>query len=104
MRKLVHPKDVVMDIERLNVVYSVPCADCPTIYVGETKGNLAGGWMSTGKLFRQWKLKSLLWLNMYGNRTKEYIGGHVAILDCSSKLHKRLTLEACHILGDSPSL
>ena len=37
MKKLVHPKDVVQDIERSNVVYCISCASCHTTYVGDTK-------------------------------------------------------------------
>ena len=33
---LVKPKDQVPDRERANVVYQVPCANCPATYVGQT--------------------------------------------------------------------
>ena len=31
------PKDVVLEMERPNVAYHIPCTDCPATYVGETK-------------------------------------------------------------------
>ena len=40
MRKLVHPKDTISELERSNIVYCIPCADCSSTYVGETKGKL----------------------------------------------------------------
>ena len=40
MQKLVHSKDTVSELERSNVVYCIPCADCSATYVGETKRKL----------------------------------------------------------------
>ena len=40
MQKLVHPKDTVSELERSNIVYCIPCADCSTTYVGETNKKL----------------------------------------------------------------
>ena len=37
---LVHPKDTVLDLERSNIVYCIPCADCSATCVGETKRKL----------------------------------------------------------------
>ena len=42
-RKLVHPKDVVSEKERPNVVYRIPCEGCPATYVGQTKRRLEKG-------------------------------------------------------------
>ena len=33
---LVHPKDPVPMEERKGVVYSIPCTDCPKVYIGQT--------------------------------------------------------------------
>ena len=33
---LVHPKDRVPMDERKGVVYSIPCTECPKVYIGQT--------------------------------------------------------------------
>ena len=37
MQQSLHPNDVIPDMERLNVVYHVPCVNCHATYVEETK-------------------------------------------------------------------
>ena len=39
-QKLIHPMDVIPDMEKSDVVYCIPCAECPATYVGETKRKL----------------------------------------------------------------
>ena len=39
-RLLVHPKDPVLMEERKGVVYSVPCNECPKVYIGQTGQSL----------------------------------------------------------------
>jgi len=33
---LVHPKDKVKDEEKTELIYQIPCKNCPSSYVGET--------------------------------------------------------------------
>ena len=33
---LIHPKDKVESMKRCGVVYSIPCANCENVYIGET--------------------------------------------------------------------
>ena len=40
MQRLVHLKDVVLEMERSDVAYCIPCGNCLAIYVGETKRRL----------------------------------------------------------------
>ena len=101
MKKLVHPKDVVPDIERSNVVYRIPCVTCHATYVGETK-------MKLGKRVDQHR-KAVQRAEVEVSALAEHVWkfdhkvdwGHAAILDCNSNLHERLTLEACHIRRQS---
>ena len=40
MQELVHPKDPVPANRRKGVVYSIPCAECPRTYIGQTGRSL----------------------------------------------------------------
>ena len=37
---LVHHKDAIKNGAKASVVYKIPCADCPTSYIGEAKRRL----------------------------------------------------------------
>ena len=39
-QELVHPKDSVPANRRMGVLYSIPCAQCPHIYIGQTGRSL----------------------------------------------------------------
>ena len=39
-QELVHPKDPIPVSKRQGVVYSIPCAECPHIYIGQTVKSL----------------------------------------------------------------
>ena len=39
-QELVHPKDPVLTNHRKGVVYSIPCAECPRTYIGQTGRSL----------------------------------------------------------------
>lgn len=41
MQKLVHPKDIIQDMDRSNIVYCVLCANCHAAYVEETERSLS---------------------------------------------------------------
>ena len=57
--KVCAPEDVVPGRERPNVVYRIPCSDCPSTYVGERlRQGLERRQMNTRKLFRKQRLIS----------------------------------------------
>ena len=98
---LVRPKDRAPDRERANVVYQVPCANCPAAYVGQT-----------GRQLHQ-RLREHRWAVESGDCANSALAEHawgcrhpfdwdcVRVLDCHPHLHQRLTLESVHIRSQS---
>ena len=87
--------------ERANVVYQVPCANCPATYVGQS-----------GRQLHQ-RLKEYRRAVESGNCANSALAEHawgchhpvdwdrVRVLDCHPHLHQRLTLESVHIRSQS---
>ena len=96
-RSLWHPKDVVPVIEMSDVVYCIPCKDCPATYVGETTRKLVRRLDEHKRAVRkgEMELSALAehaWKEGHGVDWDE-----VAVLDHHHSLHERLSLEAIHI-------
>ena len=60
----VKDKDAVNKESLSNVVYKVPCKDCDSMFVGQTKGCLVLGLRNIKKLFQQVTVRLLHWQNM----------------------------------------
>ena len=76
MQRLVHLKDVIPEMERLNVVYDISCAGCPGtyMYLGETKRRLGKRRDKHQRTVQKADTKFLLWLSMRVSQTTEWIG------------------------------
>ena len=90
----VHPKDVVPVMERLDVVYCIPCGGCRTTYIGETKRRLCKR-IDEHKRAVHFEVSILakhVWCSGHGVDWKK-----VSVLDHHHELYERFTLEAYHI-------
>ena len=91
-------QDQAPDRKRANVVYQVPCANCPTTYVRQT-----------GRQFNQRLREHRRTGDCANSALAEHARGchhpvdwdHVRVLDCYPHLHQRLTLESVHIRSQS---
>ena len=101
MQKLVHPKDVMLDIERSNVLYHVPYVDCHATYVGERKRKLGKRMDEYRRAVQRVEVEVSALAEHVWKSDHKVDWGHVAILDCNSNLHEWLTLVACHISRQS---
>ena len=97
MRRLVHPKDVVPEMERSNIVYCIPCADCPATYVGETKRRLGKRVDQHRRAVHKAEVEVSALAEHVWKSDHRVDWGHVTVLDYSTNLRELLTLEACHI-------
>ena len=98
---LVKPKDQVPDRERANVVYQVPCANCPATYVGQTGRRL-------NQRLREHR-RAVESGDCANSALAEHAWGchhpvdwdHLRVLDGHPHLYQRLTLESVHIRSQS---
>ena len=97
MRMLVHPKDVIPEMERPGVVYHIPCADCPAAYVGETKRRLGKRIDEHRRAVQKGEVEVSALAEHAWKSDHRVDWEHVSILDSSTNLHERLALEAFHI-------
>ena len=90
-------KDVIPAMEMSDVVYCIPCKDCPATHVGETTRRLAKRLDEHKRAVRKGEKE----LPALAEHTRKE--GHgvdwdkVAVLDYHHSLHERLSLEAYHI-------
>ena len=96
-QSLVHPKDAIPDMKKSNVVYCIPCAECPVTYVGETKRKLCKRVDEHMRAVRMADFNSSALAEHAWNAGHRVDWSEVTILDQHENLHVRLTLEACHI-------
>ena len=96
-QRLVHPKDVVPKMERSNVVYCIPCADCPASYVGETKRRLGKRMDEHRRAVQKAEFEVSALAEHAWKSDHRVDWEQITVLDYSTDWHKRLTLEACHI-------
>ena len=97
VRRLVHPKDAIPAVERSDVAYYVPCADCPATCVGETRRRLCKRIDEHKRAVQKADvgvsaLAEHAWKTGHGVDWKG-----VWVLDSCHDLHRWLSLEACHI-------
>ena len=91
------PKDPLPDMERSNVVYRIPCAECPATYVGESKRKLCKKIDEHKRALRMCDFNASAIAEHAWNAGHHVDWSGVTILDLDQNLHRRLTLEACHI-------
>ena len=72
-QELVHPKDPVPANHRKGVVYSIPCAECPPTYIGQTGRSLDHRLREHRRALKNGDLGSLLLLNMCSPQTIKWI-------------------------------
>ena len=96
-QRLVHLKDPLPDMERSNMVYRIPSAECPATYIGETKRKLCKRIEEHKRALRMCDFNASAVAEHAWNAGHHADWSGVTILDLDQNLHHRLTLEACHI-------
>ena len=96
-QRLIHPKDVILDMEKSDVVFCIPCADCPATYVGETKRKLCKRMDEHKRAVRMEDFNTSAIAEHAWNAGHGVNWNGVTVLDQPKKLHPRVALEAFHI-------
>ena len=98
---LVRPKDQAPDRERANVVYQVPCANCPATYVGQTGRHLHQRLREHRRAVESGDCANSALAEHAWGCHHPVDWDRVRVLDCHPHLHQRLTLESVHIRSQS---
>ena len=92
-------KDKIDEKQKHNIIYSIPCLSCSLIYIGQTKRSLGKRMQEHKYSVKNSKLdkdKTAI-VTHYLETGHHFNYEEAKIIDHEAQLHKRLTLEACHI-------
>ena len=94
---LVHPKDPIPLMQRPGVVYQVPCASCPEVYIGQTGRTLEHRLKEYKRALTSGTAISSAIAEHALNTNHDMDWANALVVDSHPRLHPRCALEAWHI-------
>ena len=101
---LSRPKDRIPDLQRSGVVYKIPCADCPVVYIGQTGRRLCQRLSEHKRAVRTADFSSSALAEHAWSASHPVDWNNTCILSSCSDYHSRIIQEAIHIRSTNHTL
>ena len=96
-QQLMHPKDELSCFHKPNVVYSIPCKDCPATYVGQTSRQLLTRIQEHRRAVTNCDVATSAIAEHAWNEDHHVDWDAAKVINTETNLHRRLILESWHI-------